>query len=858
GYGEVFDFALPNDAVVCDDWLRFGAHEDWFQLPLGWFSFPFGSNVVNALTVLSSGSLYPAITNASTFIAPLKASLGIVPMANWGLLPNNSNSCFWHCFTPSNTVVFTWQNVLLERDADKPVSFQCEISQNGDMMFRYDLSNLTENPTTNVLVGLSNGRYERLYSALSNSITSLKWSHLDSNDYLIPDRDGDGLSTADEIFVYRTDPGNPDTDMDGLSDGEEILKGSHPLSQDTDGDIFPDGTDPRPSECDLWDDNDGDFLPDSWKEHWFGTNSISAADDTNCDGVPNIASLMIGMNPVCQSDDGFAVPCGSFAPEINAWEIIPTSFSSACPQSVTDLIVRTYTIARNSPWEQFFISARPDRAKGWAMSGMELLYGTDGEPVTNAVPASSSDSLRLDFGESMPQTVTVRLVTKGSHVSLSSPLYLLRWTPKVEFASSPFVHIVNSTNGHVYAAGKRDPATGLYSIPYSLDTGKYPHDGGMDSCTALDLSLPPVYGISVTNIPAQAFTATDPVLVDLPREGMNLSKRILCYSVSFENATAVDSGPRASKYDSPYPLDRRSLRVAYHEASDKESKSSVALVLKPSVPELSFRKAATKTVRSMPLARTGGDDDGYEFFPPFSGWPEVGGDPCTNDTYDVDFEYPENHDSTYPEEDEEDEDDDCECGCDGSSSLGSFRLRIPLGESAHNEISGFLWTSINGPAEVSPELFNVLSAPGITVVTNSDRSIEVVNTRLGGKSLSVTNIANGVDIPVWDANGKFEARWEVVNEDGNIDSFRVRKMTVLGNATEDVTYRVWEEYSPEVFGDVPEDLPVVVWERVDNLRGLSKRRYELRDEYESDFVLKQYEETYLDGNLIRAVLTDYI
>ena len=96
GYGEVFDFALPNDAVVCDDWLRFGAHEDWFHLPLGWFAFPFGSNVVNALTVLSSGSLYPAITNASTFIAPLKASLGIVPMANWGLLPNNSNSCFWH------------------------------------------------------------------------------------------------------------------------------------------------------------------------------------------------------------------------------------------------------------------------------------------------------------------------------------------------------------------------------------------------------------------------------------------------------------------------------------------------------------------------------------------------------------------------------------------------------------------------------------------------------------------------------------------------------------------------------------------------------------------------------------------
>ena len=222
GYGEEFDFALPENAVVCEDWLRFGAHEDWLHLPLGWFAFPFGSNIVNALTVLSSGTLYPAITNASTFIAPLKASLGIVPMANWELLSNNTDSCFWHCFTPSNTVLFTWRNALLERDIGKPVSFQCEISHTGDMMFRYDLSSLIENPTTNILVGLSNGQHERLYNVLSNAITSLSWSHLDRQDYLVSDRDGDGISTADEIFIHRTDPGNADTDMDGLSDGEEL------------------------------------------------------------------------------------------------------------------------------------------------------------------------------------------------------------------------------------------------------------------------------------------------------------------------------------------------------------------------------------------------------------------------------------------------------------------------------------------------------------------------------------------------------------------------------------------------------------------------------------------------------------
>lgn len=68
-----------------------------------------------------------------------------------------------------------------------------------------------------------------------------------------PDRDGDGLSDADEA-ARGTDPDNPDTDGDGISDGDEVNRAIDPLDPDTDGDGLPDGdetaigTDPNDPE----------------------------------------------------------------------------------------------------------------------------------------------------------------------------------------------------------------------------------------------------------------------------------------------------------------------------------------------------------------------------------------------------------------------------------------------------------------------------------------------------------------------------------------------------------------------------------------------------------------------------------
>lgn len=57
-----------------------------------------------------------------------------------------------------NTLLLTWQNVLLGRGTNSPVSFQVELNPNGNFAFRYDLSGLaSDDLLTNVVVAVDNG-----------------------------------------------------------------------------------------------------------------------------------------------------------------------------------------------------------------------------------------------------------------------------------------------------------------------------------------------------------------------------------------------------------------------------------------------------------------------------------------------------------------------------------------------------------------------------------------------------------------------------------------------------------------------------------------------------------------------------
>lgn len=242
GTDETFDFAPPEGADVHADWTAYGAAKDWFKAHFtnDW-SFVLGTNVVDALTVFSYGTARPRMKDRETFISPLETSLGIVPAANWEQL-DCGPSQFWQYLTPSNTLVMTWRNALFNRDANSPVSFQMECWPDGCIAFRYDLSRLSDDVVSNLVVGVSNAGEGRVFTALAKNTTSLRWARLDPTRPLDVDPDNDGVTTEDEIFIYGTDPYAADTDLDGLTDGQEIDEThTDPLDAHSLDPRYPDG-----------------------------------------------------------------------------------------------------------------------------------------------------------------------------------------------------------------------------------------------------------------------------------------------------------------------------------------------------------------------------------------------------------------------------------------------------------------------------------------------------------------------------------------------------------------------------------------------------------------------------------------
>jgi hypothetical protein len=131
----------------------------------------------------------------------------------------------------------------------------------------------------------------------------------------LPDFDGDGLTTSEEVDEHGTDPLDWDTDGDHISDGQEVdLVGSDPNVGDSDGDGIPDGDE----------DSDGDGLTDGEEVNDHGTNPLN--EDSDGDGLPDGVEIDHGTDPLAGDSDGDGLADGRDVEFIQtAIEALPAS-----------------------------------------------------------------------------------------------------------------------------------------------------------------------------------------------------------------------------------------------------------------------------------------------------------------------------------------------------------------------------------------------------------------------------------------------------------------------------------------------------------------------------------------------------
>jgi len=323
--------APPAWASAHGPWQACGVNRDFFGILLTdgpapehcpWDAaafppFPVGTNLHTRLFVSSCGAVsfgsparlwpdgrpVPDGSDAPLF-APLLGNLGVAP----------PEGAFWHGVSPSNTLLLTWRDVHLNRDSNLAASAQCELRPSGDFALRVRLPEGADPSGFATAVQNAGGGeafpWDSDTLALARSpggveIRGRGFGALPPGGDDGTDTDGDGLTDAEEIFIWGTDPRLPDTDFDGLSDAGETAAGTDPRAPDSDGDGLADGIDPDPL---VWDDPDGDAGNDGLGYLFEVIHGLDpAADnalDSDGDGWADWKELMAGTDP----DDMSSVP----------------------------------------------------------------------------------------------------------------------------------------------------------------------------------------------------------------------------------------------------------------------------------------------------------------------------------------------------------------------------------------------------------------------------------------------------------------------------------------------------------------------------------------------------------------------
>jgi chitinase len=133
-------------------------------------------------------------------------------------------------------------DVTLAWDPNRELDLAGYVAYWGRSSGSYNTSRDVGTQSTTVISGLQEGVvYYFAVTAYDSDGNQSAFS--DELVYAVPvaDADGDGLSDADEVNYYGTDPGNRDTDGDRMDDGWEVGYGTDPLTDDADGDLDGDG-----------------------------------------------------------------------------------------------------------------------------------------------------------------------------------------------------------------------------------------------------------------------------------------------------------------------------------------------------------------------------------------------------------------------------------------------------------------------------------------------------------------------------------------------------------------------------------------------------------------------------------------
>ena len=134
-----------NDGQLATNvpWHVRGAYCDWIHVdfPDG-FVFPTGTNLLTGVTVMAYGEIKENIhcsTSPSTFALNLPQAVSLEPDA----------SSFAHGLTASNSYIFVWENVCVEREATNRVNAAIELFRNGSMAVTTQPTDGSKPPTTN-------------------------------------------------------------------------------------------------------------------------------------------------------------------------------------------------------------------------------------------------------------------------------------------------------------------------------------------------------------------------------------------------------------------------------------------------------------------------------------------------------------------------------------------------------------------------------------------------------------------------------------------------------------------------------------------------------------------------------------